>query len=285
MKFCNVGGKLLDLHTPKIMGILNITPDSFFDGGKHSNLNSALEHGGKMLEEGADIIDIGAYSSRPGAREVSLQEELDRLIPIVEGLRKTYPGAILSIDTFRADVATEAIKSGAHMVNDIGGGNLDDRMFTTVAKLGVPYVLMHSRGTPETMQNNTGYQNLINDIILDLTKKIKALRLAGVKDIIVDPGFGFAKTLEQNYLLLSRISELKVLGLPILGALSRKSMIYKLLDGGPQEALNGTTVLNTILLINGVEIIRVHDVKEAVEVRKLVMQTKINDVERNSYYA
>ncbi|MCL4639107.1 MULTISPECIES: dihydropteroate synthase [Olivibacter] len=284
MKFCNVGGKLLDFHIPKIMGILNMTPDSFFDGGKHNNLNNALDRVGTMLEEGADIIDVGAYSSRPGARVVDFQEELDRLLPIVDAIRKTYPNAVLSIDTFRADVAIEAVKYGAHIINDIGGGNLDEKMFTTIARLGVPYVLMHSKGTPETMQNETAYQDLINDITSDLTKKIEALRSAGVKDIIVDPGFGFAKTLEQNYLLLSRIEELRVLGLPILGAVSRKSMIYKLLNSSPQEALNGTSVLNTILLFKGVEMIRVHDVKEAVEVRKLVMKTRAGEAKRSSYY-
>lgn len=285
MKFCNVNGRLMDFQLPKIMGILNMTPDSFFDGGKHNTLNNALERVAQMLNDGADIIDIGAYSSRPGAQEVGVQEELDRLMPVIECIRQTYPEAILSVDTFRAEVATETVNIGVHIVNDIGGGNLDDRMFATVAKLNVPYVLMHSRGNPETMQSKTNYHDIVTDIILDLARKIEVLRATGVKDIIIDPGFGFAKTLAQNYLLLSRIEELKVLGLPILGALSRKSMIYKVLNNSPQEALNGTSVLNTVLLMKGVDMIRVHDVKEAVEARKLVFQVKNHGTERSSYDA
>lgn len=285
MKFLNVGGKLMDFRVPKIMGILNMTPDSFFDGGRHNTLADALERVGTMLAEGADVIDIGGYSSRPGAPIVGVQEELDRLMPIVEAVRQSYPDAVLSIDTFRSAVAAAAIQGGAHLINDIGGGNLDENMFPAVAKLGVPYILMHSRGTPATMQHETDYKDVVNDIIADLTKKIEILRTLGVKDILVDPGFGFAKTLEQNYLLLSRIDELKVLGLPILGALSRKSMIYKLLNKGPQDALNGTSVLHTVLLMKGVEMIRVHDVREAVEVRKLVMQIKPKAFERSLHDA
>ncbi|WP_134088339.1 dihydropteroate synthase [Olivibacter sp. XZL3] len=285
MKFLNVGGKLMDLCVPKIMGILNMTPDSFFDGGRHNRLTDALERVGTMLTEGADVIDIGGYSSRPGAPIVSVQEELDRLMPVVEAIRQSYPDAVLSIDTFRAEVAAAAVQGGAHLINDIGGGNLDENMFPTIAKLGVPYILMHSRGTPETMQHETDYKDVVNDIIDDLTKKIAVLRALGVKDMLVDPGFGFAKTLEQNYLLLSKINELKVLGLPILGALSRKSMIYKLLNKAPQDALNGTSVLHTVLLMKGVEMIRVHDVREAVEVRELVMQIKPKDFERSLHDA
>ncbi|GAA4797580.1 dihydropteroate synthase [Olivibacter ginsenosidimutans] len=272
MKFCNVGGQLLEFHPPKIMGILNVTPDSFFDGGEHFALDQALDRAAVLLQEGADILDVGAYSSRPGAREISTQEEIDRLLPVVEHLVRSYPKAILSIDTFRAAVAQEAIKAGAHLINDISGGNLDEDLFDVVAALGVPYILMHSRGNPQTMQKQTTYADLIEDILAELLPKIDQLRALGVKDIILDPGFGFAKTLTQNYELLQRIDELKILGLPILGALSRKSMIYKLLGVGPKEALNGTTVLHTILLTKGVELIRVHDVKEAVEVRKVVAQ-------------
>ncbi|WP_255501745.1 dihydropteroate synthase [Olivibacter sp. SDN3] len=252
------------------MGILNITPDSFFDGGKYLRIDDALHHVERMLNEGADIVDIGAYSSRPGAADISLQEELNRLIPIIARISTAFPEATLSIDTFRSVVAKEAINSGGHIVNDISGGNLDEEMFSTVAKLGVPYILMHSRGNPNTMQRETVYNNLIDDIILDFSKKIKLLHAYGVKDVILDPGFGFAKTLHQNYELLNGIERLKILGMPILGALSRKSMIYNLLEISSADALNGTTVLNTLLLTKGIQIIRVHDVKEAVQVRKLV---------------
>lgn len=270
MKLCKVGSKLLDFRELKIMGILNVTPDSFFDGGKHNDISRATERAQRMLLEGADMIDIGAYSSRPGAKEVGVQEEIDRLIPVVEQLLKSNPEIILSIDTFRASVAKEAIHSGAHIINDIGGGNLDEEMFATVAALGVPYILMHSRGNPQTMQTQTSYHNLVDDMVFELSQKVHQLRAIGLKDIIIDPGFGFAKTLEQNYELLARIEEFKILGLPILGALSRKSMIYKALNVHANEALNGTTVLHTILLTKGIDMIRVHDVKEAVEVRKLI---------------
>jgi dihydropteroate synthase len=269
----NIKGNLFNFDMPKIMGILNITPDSFYDGGKYLDIEGALERVNTMLVEGADVIDIGGYSSRPGAAEVSVQEELDRLLPVIEQIVSNFPQAVISIDTFRAQVAAEAIQSGAHIINDIGGGNLDDQMFTTVAGLKVPYILMHSRGTPKTMQQQTGYNDLIKEILTDLSEKVALLRALDVKDIIIDPGFGFAKTLDQNYELLNRIDELNILGLPILGALSRKSMIYKLLEISPEEALNGTTVLNTLLLIKGVNIIRVHDVRAANEVRKLVQKT------------
>lgn len=271
----NIKGNLFNFDMPKIMGILNITPDSFYDGGKYLDIKGALERVNTMLAEGADVIDIGGYSSRPGAAEVSAQEELDRLLPVIEQIVSTFPQAVISVDTFRARVAAEAIRSGAHIINDIGGGNLDDQMFTTVAGLKVPYILMHSRGTPKTMQQQTGYNDLIKEILVDLSEKVALLRALDVKDIIIDPGFGFAKTLDQNYELLNRIDELNVLGLPILGALSRKSMIYKLLEISPEEALNGTTVLNTLLLIKGVNIIRVHDVRAANEVRKLVQKNNM----------
>lgn len=269
----NIKGSLLNFGLPKIMGILNITPDSFYDGGKYPDIKGALKQVSTMMEEGADIIDVGGYSSRPGAAEVSAQEELDRLLPLIEQIASNFPEAVISVDTFRAQVAAEAIRSGAHIINDIGGGNLDEQMFATVAKLKVPYILMHSRGTPKTMQRQTDYRDLIKEILVDLIEKVKLLRALDVKDIIIDPGFGFAKTLDQNYELLNRIEELKILGLPILGALSRKSMIYKFLGNSPMEALNGTTVLNTLLLTKGVNIIRVHDVKAANEVRKLVQKT------------
>lgn len=271
----NIKGNLFNFDMPKIMGILNITPDSFYDGGKYLDIKGALERVNAMLAEGADVIDIGGYSSRPGAGEVSVQEELDRLLPVIEQIVSNFPQAVISIDTFRAQVAAEAIRSGAHIINDIGGGNLDDQMFTTVAGLKVPYILMHSRGTPKTMQQQTGYNDLIKEILADLSEKVTLLRALDVKDIIIDPGFGFAKTLDQNYELLNRIDELKILDLPILGALSRKSMIYKLLEISPEEALNGTTVLNTLLLLKGVNIIRVHDVRAANEVRKLVQKNSM----------
>jgi len=277
MELCNIGGKLLEFDTPKIMGILNLTPDSFFDGGKYPTKEKACVHVGNMLADGADVIDIGAYSSRPGAAEVSAQEELDRLIPVIDALMVRYPHVLLSIDTFRAEVAREAIIHGAHVINDISGGNLDDAMFATVAELGVPYILMHSRGNPQTMQTQTTYKHLMEDIIADFIIKIGQLRTLGVKDIIIDPGFGFAKTFTQNYELLNHIEALHILGVPILGALSRKSMIYKLLDIQPSEAMNGTSVLHTILLTKGVQILRVHDVKEAIEVRTLVQQLKQNN--------
>jgi dihydropteroate synthase len=273
----NIKGNLFNFDMPKIMGILNITPDSFYDGGKYLDIEGALERVNAMLAEGADVIDIGGYSSRPGAGEVSVQEELDRLLPVIEQIVSNFPQAVISIDTFRAQVAAEAIRSGAHIINDIGGGNLDNQMFTTIAGLKVPYILMHSRGTPKTMQQQTGYNDLIKDILADLSEKVALLRALDVKDIIIDPGFGFAKTLDQNYELLNRIDELKILGLPILGALSRKSMIYKLLEISPEEALNGTTVLNTLLLIKGVNIIRVHDVRAANEVRKLVRKNNMTE--------
>lgn len=247
------------------MGIINVTPDSFFDGGTYNQVDKAVAHAGKLLQEGADMIDLGAYSSRPGAAEVSVQEETDRIVPVVEALLKQYPDALLSIDTFRAPVAEAAIRAGAGMINDISGGSLDESMFATVARLGVPYVLMHMRGTPATMQKQTQYTDLLWEMCQYYGERIARLRALKVKDIILDPGFGFAKTLDQNYELLRRLDELHAFGLPILGALSRKSMIYKLLGGGPENALNGTTVLNTWMLTKGVQLIRVHDVKEARE--------------------
>lgn len=266
----NIKGNLLDFSTPKIMGILNVTPDSFFDGGKHAGVDAALEQTEVLLNEGADIIDIGAYSSRPGATHVSAEEELRRLIPVIKAIHKGFPEAILSIDTFRADVARASIAAGAHLINDISGGSLDDKMFETIAALEVPYVLMHMRGTPRDMQELTEYEDIVSDIIQFFCKRVSRLRELGVKDIILDPGFGFAKTLEQNYELLHRIDELHVLGLPILGALSRKSMIYKKLGVTPAEALNGTTALHAALLLKGVQIFRVHDVKAVGEVIQLL---------------
>ena len=261
----NAGGKLIDLSSPKVMGILNITPDSFYDGGRHNTLQAAVVRAGNLLTAGADILDIGAYSSRPGAADVSAAEESDRLLPVIEAIVSRFPQAILSVDTFRADVARASIAAGAHIINDISGGTLDDEMFATIADLQVPYILMHMRGTPDTMQQMTTYDDVTHEVSLFFGKRVAALRQLGVRDIILDPGFGFAKTLGQNYELLNRLETLHIHGLPILGAVSRKSMIYNKLDIKPEEALNGTTVLNTVLLLKGVQILRVHDVKAAKE--------------------
>lgn len=258
-----VNGELMDFLKPKVMGILNLTPDSFFDGGQHEGVSAALEHAQKLMNEGADILDLGAYSSRPGAKEISEQEELDRMLPVIDALKKEYPDAILSIDTFRAKVARESVQAGAHIINDISGGTLDPNMFQTVADLQVPYILMHMRGTPSTMTKLTDYEDVVNDVAVHLGNAVAQLRALGVKDIILDPGYGFAKTVAQNYELLMRVDELHYFGLPILGGISRKSMLYKKLNLKPQDVLPGTIALNTLLLERGVQILRVHDVKEA----------------------
>lgn len=242
-----------------------MTPDSFFDGGKNKNLEIALSNVKQMIDDGADIIDIGAYSSRPGAPLISSQEEIDRSVPIIKHIRAAYPNITLSIDTFRADVAEATVNAGVDIINDISGGSIDTNMFATVARLQVPYILMHMRGTPETMQSMTTYNDIVTDISTYFGEKISTLRSLGVKDIILDPGYGFSKTVDQNYELLKRVDEFQYLGLPILGGISRKSMIYKKLGITPQESLNATTALNTVLLERGVQILRVHDVKEAKE--------------------
>lgn len=263
-------GQIIDLSTPKIMGILNVTPDSFFDGGRHNGLAAAASHACRLWEQGADIIDIGAYSSRSGAADISTQEELDRILPVVRALTAEIPDVVLSIDTFRAEVARETVAAGAHIINDISGGSLDAEMFRTVAELDVPYVLMHTRGTPQDMQQHTDYRNIVEDVALYFGERISQLRALGVKDIILDPGFGFAKSLAQNYELMEGMETLQAYGIPILGAISRKSMIYKKLDITPDEALNGTTALHAVLLMKGVHMLRVHDVKEAKEVVALL---------------
>ena len=266
----NAKGKLLNFEKPSIMGILNLTPDSFFDGGLHNQKDLAIQKANQLINEGVDILDVGAYSSRPGAPLISSQEEMDRALPTIEALNQLFPETLISIDTFRADVAEAAIKAGAHIINDISGGSLDNNMFATVAKLQVPYILMHMRGTPETMQSLTTYNDVVNDIGIYFGEKISVLRSLGVRDIILDPGFGFSKTIEQNYELLLRVDELHYHGLPILGGISRKSMIYKKLGITPQESLNSTIVLNTLLLDRGVQILRVHDVKEAKQIVDLL---------------
>ncbi|MGG5902059.1 dihydropteroate synthase [Sphingobacterium daejeonense] len=258
-----IGSKLMTFETPKVMGILNLTPDSFFDGGKHSSLESAMLHAEKLIAEGADMIDIGAYSSRPGAQEISAQEEMDRAIPFIEAIHQSNPNVVLSIDTFRADVAESCVQAGVHIINDISGGTLDENMFETVARLQVPYILMHMRGTPATMQQLTDYEDVVNDVAESLGHQVSKLRDLGVRDIILDPGYGFAKTIDQNYELLMRVNELHYFGLPILGGISRKSMLYKKIGLKPNEVLPGTIALNTLLLERGVQILRVHDVKEA----------------------
>lgn len=261
----NCKGNLLDLSTPKVMGILNITPDSFFDGGKYKTDADFLKQTEKMLMEGAAIIDVGAYSSRPNAVFVSEAEEIERLTPIVALLVKQFPDIILSIDTFRAEVAKAAIENGAAIINDIAAGLLDDNMLNVIAETKVPYIMMHMRGTPQTMATLTHYDDIVKEMIFYFSERIAAARSLGINDIIIDPGFGFAKTLEQNYEVLQKLELFQMLEVPLLSAVSRKSMIYKLLETSPQEALNGTTFLNTVSLMKGAKILRVHDVKEAVE--------------------
>ena len=251
------------------MGILNVTPDSFYSKSRTQSVEEVLERANKMITEGATFLDIGGYSTRPGAQDIPVQVELNRVLPVIEALSKYFPACFLSIDTFRAEVAQQAVQAGACMVNDVSGGNIDVAMFETVANLGVPYVLMHSRGTPATMSQLTDYENLTLDIIDELQAKVHQLRLLGVKDIIIDPGLGFAKNREQNFQLLNQLDALQIFGLPLLVGVSRKSMIWKTLGIKPEDALNGTTVLNTIALMKGANLLRVHDVKEATECIKL----------------
>lgn len=268
----NCKGTLLDLNSPKVMGILNITPDSFYDGGMYKDEISILNQTEKMLVDGATFIDVGAYSSRPGAAEVSEEEELKRIVPVIELLIKKFPDIIISVDTFRSKVAKETISLGAAIINDISGGNLDFKMYETIAKLKVPYILMHMAGTPKTMQNNPTYEDVTKDLIYFFSEKIDQLHRLNVSDIIIDVGFGFGKTIEHNFQLLRNMSVFQHLDKPILAGLSRKSMLYKTLDITAQEALNATTSANTIALLNGANILRVHDVKEAVEAVTLVNQ-------------
>jgi dihydropteroate synthase len=265
----NCKGQLIDLSQPKVMGILNITPDSFFDGGRYQSDEDFLNQTEKMLKEGASFIDIGAYSSRPNAVFVSELEELARLLPVVELISEKFPEAILSIDTFRANVAKMAIDSGAAMINDISAGLLDDKMLEVIANANVPYIMMHMRGTPQTMTTLAEYNDIVKEMILYFSERISAARSFGINDLIIDPGFGFAKTLEQNYEVLQKLELFQMLEVPLLSAVSRKSMIYKVLETNAYEALNGTTVLNTISLLKGAKILRVHDVKEAVECVRL----------------
>ena len=261
----NCKGTLIDLSRPKVMGILNITRNSFFDGGKYADENAILQQVEKMLNEGATFIDVGAYSSKPNAAFVSEEEEIRRLIPIVALLVNEFPEIILSIDTFRSPVAQKAIEAGAAIINDISAGSLDEAMMQTVAKLQVPYIMMHMKGTPNTMQSLTQYDDILKEMMLYFAQKINEARSLGINDLIIDPGYGFAKTTEQNFEVLQKSELFKHLEVTILAGLSRKSMIYKTLNNNSQEALNGTTVLNTLALTKGVNILRVHDVKEAME--------------------
>lgn len=261
----NCNGNLVDLTTPKVMGILNITPDSFYDGGKHKKENEILLQVEKMLNEGATFIDVGAYSSKPNAELVAEQEELNRIIPVIQSILKHFPESNLSIDTFRSEVAKVCLENGAAMINDISAGNFDDKMLETISKHKVPYITMHTRGTPQTMQSLTNYENLVKEILLYFSEKVAKARSFGINDLIIDPGFGFAKTVDQNYEMLKQLELFQMFELPVLIGISRKSMIYKPLNCNAQEALNGTTVLNTCSLLKGAKILRVHDVKEAME--------------------
>lgn len=269
-KYINLKGKLFDLSTPKVMGILNVTPDSFYDGGRYYTVEKAIAQASKMLDEGADMIDIGGLSTRPGSVEIDTDDELIRVIPVVEKIIQLYPDAILSVDTYRAKVALEAIQAGASIINDISGGTMDKKMYETVSSLSVPYILMHIQGIPQTMQNNPHYSHLLKDISLWFSEKIEILNQKGVHDIILDPGFGFGKSLEHNYLLLRHLSVFdRTFKLPILTGLSRKSMIQKITGHHTTELLSGTSALHWEALHQGSKILRVHDVKEAVQVIKL----------------
>ena len=267
----NVGGKLMDLSEPQVMGILNVTPDSFYSASRKNTEQEIADRVNAILAEGGSMIDIGAYSSRPGADDVSAQEEMNRLRGGLKILRGIAPDAVVSVDTFRADVAKMCVEEyGVQIINDISGGELDSRMFSTVAELGVPYILMHMKGDPQTMQNGPHYDDLLTEVLRYFGTKVQQLHELGVKDIILDPGFGFAKTLDHNYELMNRMQDLQVLELPMLVGVSRKSMIYRLLGGSPDDALNGTSVLNTLALLKGASILRVHDVKAATEVVRIV---------------
>ncbi|MNI45377.1 Dihydropteroate synthase [compost metagenome] len=266
----NIKGRLIDLSSPKVMGILNITPDSFYSNSRTKSIDEALIKTEKYLAEGATFIDIGGYSSRPGAKDISEQEEIDRLVPVVARLSEAFPEAIFSIDTFRAKVAEATIEAGAHIINDIASGDMDELMFETVARLQVPYMIMHMQGTPQNMQQNPVYENVLLEVVDYLAKKIAALKALHIHDVIIDPGFGFGKTIAHNYELLNQMEAFRIFKLPILVGFSRKGMIYKTLGTTAAEALNGTSILNTIALQKGAGILRVHDVKEAVECVKLV---------------
>ena len=266
---------MLDLDVPKVMGILNITPDSFYKRSRYNTDAEIVKAAATMLEEGADILDVGGYSSRPGAKDITIEEESERVLRAIRLINRKFPDSIISVDTFRANVAMEAVSDcGAKLINDISGGEGDPGMFKTIEKLNVPYILMHMKGTPGTMQDNPVYDDIIADILRWFGEKIFKLKSAGIKDIIIDPGIGFGKTTDQNFELLRSMSEFSITGLPLLVGLSRKGMIWKTLDITPDDALNGTTALNAVALMNGADILRVHDVKEAVQTVKLINKLK-----------
>lgn len=274
-RYINAGGKLLDLDVPRVMGILNITPDSFYKGSRYNTDAEIVKAASTMLEEGADILDVGGYSSRPGAKEITIEEESERVLGAIRLINMEFPDATISVDTFRADIAMKAVSDcGARIINDISGGEGDPGMFKTIEKLNVPYILMHMKGTPGTMQDNPVYDDIIADILRWFGEKIFKLKSAGIKDIIIDPGIGFGKTTDQNFELLQKLSDFSITGLPLLVGLSRKGMIWKTLDITADEALNGTTALNAVALMNGAYILRVHDVKEAVQTVKLINKLK-----------
>ncbi len=279
-RYINAGGKLLDLEIPKVMGILNITPDSFYKRSRYNSDEEILMAAVRMIEEGADILDVGGYSSRPGAADISRDEESKRVLSAIKLINRELPEAVISVDTFRADVAREAIVgSGAQIINDISGGEADTEMFAVVEKLNVPYIMMHMKGDPRSMQDNPVYDDVVADILKWFGERIFRLKSAGVKDIIIDPGFGFGKTVKHNYEILRRLGDFSVAGLPLLIGVSRKSMIWKTLGITSDEALNGTTALNAVALMNGADILRVHDVKEAVQTVQLI--NKIINSENN----
>ncbi len=273
-KYLNIGGKLVDCSQSMVMGILNLTPDSFYDGGKVSDANAAIEFASQMISDGASIIDLGGQSTRPGAVLVSADEEWERIKGPLERIRERFPETILSVDTFYSGVAEKAVAAGAGMINDISAGSMDEKMFDTIARLKVPYILMHMKGTPQTMQQDPQYSNVVKEVMDFFVERIQKLTSLGVADIIVDPGFGFGKSLDHNYELLAALSVFKILERPILAGISRKSMVNKVIGTKPENALNGSSVLHAIALQNGANILRVHDVKEAVEVLKIV--AKIN---------
>ena len=273
--YINVNGRLMDLSEPQVMGILNVTPDSFYAGSRSETEKDITRRLHQIIDEGASIIDIGGYSSRPNAEHISMDEEMNRLRNGLEIIRKHSPNAIVSVDTFRADVAKMCVEEfGVAIINDISAGQMDKEMFSTIARLGVPYIIMHMKGTPQDMQVSPQYDHFLKEIFYYFSEKVQKLRDLGVKDIIIDPGFGFSKTLEHNYELMNHLEEFSLFELPLLVGVSRKSMIYKLLGTTPEEALNGTTALHTIALLKGANILRVHDVREAVETTKIVQKTK-----------
>lgn len=276
MKTINCKGNLIDLSTPKVMGVMNLTPDSFYDGGKLTSKKEILLQANKMLKEGATFLDLGAYSSRPGAQFVSEKEEIHRLLPVIKILLDEFPEILLSIDTFRSNVANESIYAGASLINDISAGTLDDHMFKIIAQHQVPYVMMHMRGTPETMMQNTDYRDLTKEVIYYFSERIAKARSFGINDLIVDPGFGFSKTLDQNYELFNDLELFRNLNVPLLIGISRKSMIQKKIKTTAADSLNGTTALHAIAIQKGVSILRVHDVKEAFETINLLQNLKFH---------